>query len=142
MFKKDNMTLFLIVLVFIFFLITYALKVPYYSYKIEKYEDDNKLIEKDKLQVNLGVQGPDVTVEPTKIEFADYKDLPSVNGNSDGPKSLFMMAFNKCAPEYCENNNSPYTCSGGCVRFTDEQRNFVGSRGLNSRTNKCDGKEY
>ncbi len=142
MFKKDNMTIFLIFFVFMFFLITYALKIPYYSYKIENYEDSNKLIDKNNLQINLGVQGPDVNVEPTKIDFADYDDLPSVDGTTNGPKSLFMMSFNKCSPEYCENNNSPYTCSGGCVRLTDDQRNFVGSRGFNSRTSKCNEKEF
>lgn len=45
-----------------------------------------------------------------------------------GPDNLFMFKDNKCKPECC---GSSFSCSGGCVCTTPEQRKFVNERGGN-----------
>jgi hypothetical protein len=47
-----------------------------------------------------------------------------------GMDNLFMFKDNQCKPECC---SSSFSCSGGCVCSTVEQRNFINSRG-NNRT--------
>jgi hypothetical protein len=46
-----------------------------------------------------------------------------------GPDSLFMFKNNQCKPECC---GSSFSCGGGCVCTTPEQRQYVASRGGNS----------
>tara|TARA_B100000963_G_C22489242_1_gene608464 strand:+ start:107 stop:493 length:387 start_codon:yes stop_codon:yes gene_type:complete len=43
----------------------------------------------------------------------------------EGEERLFMFGKNKCSPECCP---STYTCSGGCVCTTEEQRNRIHRR--------------
>ncbi len=45
-----------------------------------------------------------------------------------GPDNLFMFKNNQCKPECC---GASFSCSGGCVCTTPEQRNFINSRGGN-----------
>jgi hypothetical protein len=45
-----------------------------------------------------------------------------------GPDSLFMFKNNQCKPECCP---SSYTCDGGCVCSTPDQRQVIASRGGN-----------
>ena len=45
-----------------------------------------------------------------------------------GPDSLFMFKNNQCKPECC---GSTFSCDGGCVCTTPEQRNFINARGGN-----------
>jgi hypothetical protein len=45
-----------------------------------------------------------------------------------GPDNLFMFKDNQCKPECC---GSSYSCDGGCVCTTPEQRKFVNERGGN-----------
>ncbi len=45
-----------------------------------------------------------------------------------GPDNLFMFKDNKCKPECC---GSSYSCDGGCVCTTPEQRKYVNERGGN-----------
>ena len=45
-----------------------------------------------------------------------------------GPDSLFMFKNNQCKPECC---GASFSCGGGCVCTTPEQRQMVASRGGN-----------
>ena len=45
-----------------------------------------------------------------------------------GPDSLFMFKNNQCKPSCCP---SSYTCDGGCVCTTPDQRDVIASRGGN-----------
>lgn len=45
-----------------------------------------------------------------------------------GPDSLFMFKNNQCKPECCP---SSYTCDGGCVCTSPDQRQVIASRGGN-----------
>jgi hypothetical protein len=52
-----------------------------------------------------------------------------------GPDSLFMFENNQCKPECC---GSSFSCDGGCVCTTPQQRQYIASRGGN-RTEPEDG---
>ena len=45
-----------------------------------------------------------------------------------GPDSLFMFKNNQCKPECCD---SSYSCDGGCVCTTPDQRELINTRGGN-----------
>lgn len=45
-----------------------------------------------------------------------------------GPDSLFMFKNNQCKPECCP---SSYSCDGGCVCTSPDQRQVIASRGGN-----------
>ena len=45
-----------------------------------------------------------------------------------GPDNLFMFKDNQCKPECC---GSSFSCDGGCVCTTPEQRDFINHRGGN-----------
>lgn len=45
-----------------------------------------------------------------------------------GPDNLFMFKDNQCKPECC---GASYSCDGGCVCSTPEQRDFINTRGGN-----------
>jgi hypothetical protein len=63
---------------------------------------------------------------------------PLVNGAKEfapGPDNLFMFKNNQCKPECC---GSSFSCGGGCVCTTPQQRQFIASRGGN-RTAPDDG---
>ena len=48
-----------------------------------------------------------------------------------GPDSLFMFKNNQCKPECCP---SSYSCDGGCVCTSPDQRQVIASRGGNRTT--------
>lgn len=106
----------------------------------ERFSSDTNLTTlNDRVIVYQGTQVP--TTPPTEVVLEQDPSMPPVDGNPESPKSLFMMAFNKCDPSCCP---STYSCSGGCVCMTDEQKNFIGNRGHNS-ANRCklkDNTEY
>ncbi len=52
----------------------------------------------------------------------------NVDGLESSPTSLFMFKNNQCKPECCPGT---YSCSGGCVCTTKNQRNFIANRGNN-----------
>jgi hypothetical protein len=52
-----------------------------------------------------------------------------------GPDSLFMFKNNQCKPECC---GASFSCDGGCVCTTPQQRDFINQRGGN-RTLPEDG---
>jgi hypothetical protein len=45
-----------------------------------------------------------------------------------GPDSLFMFKNNQCKPECC---GASFSCGGGCVCTTPQQRQYIASRGGN-----------
>jgi hypothetical protein len=45
-----------------------------------------------------------------------------------GPDNLFMFKNNQCKPECC---GSTFSCDGGCVCTTPDQRDFINARGGN-----------
>ena len=45
-----------------------------------------------------------------------------------GPDSLFMFKNNQCKPECC---GASFSCGGGCVCTTPEQRQYIAERGGN-----------
>lgn len=53
--------------------------------------------------------------------------LPSVNGNPNGPRKMFMLAYNQCRPECCP---STYSCDHGCVCTNKQQREYLAKRGV------------
>jgi hypothetical protein len=56
------------------------------------------------------------------MPLSDFKDAPL----EDGQQQMFMFAKNKCSADCCP---STYTCSGGCVCTTEQQRNLINKRG-------------
>ena len=62
------------------------------------------------------------TLLRTDMPLADFKDAPL----EDGQRQMFMFAKNKCIPDCCP---STYTCAGGCVCTTGEQRHLINKRG-------------
>ena len=99
----------------------------------------NDLLTPNDVIVYQGVSVP--TTQPSKVVYDTHESLPTVDGATTGPKSMFMMAFNKCDPSCCP---STYTCGGGCVCMTDKQKDFIGKRGNNSAS-RCalkDNVEY
>jgi hypothetical protein len=134
-------TLFVIVFLFIFFLILYsAMHSETFGLSFGRYEKfqtattASQLTPQDKVVVYQGVSVPDAP--PTAVTWDKDPSAPSVDGKSDSPSAMFMMAFNKCDPSCCP---STYSCGGGCVCMTKEQQDFVGSRGSNNKTTKCGG---
>ena len=51
-----------------------------------------------------------------------------------GPDNMFIFKNNQCKPECC---GSTFSCDGGCVCTTPDQRNFINARGGN-RTGASD----
>jgi hypothetical protein len=59
----------------------------------------------------------------------DAVNAPPVDGKTGSPQDLFMFAHNQCRPECCP---SAFSCSGGCVCVTDQQKQLLSYRGHNS----------
>ena len=59
-------------------------------------------------------------------ELIDY-NVPSVDGLKDSKyKSSFLFKYNQCSPDCCP---STYSCDGGCICTTEQQREFIARRG-------------
>ena len=71
-------------------------------------------------------QGTSVPFEPGKIPTQINTNGTSVTGLSTDPKSMFMFSYNKYGPQCCP---STYSTSSGCVCMTEQQKNFINSRG-------------
>lgn len=137
--KKQSMgsvsNIFLIVLLIVFFMLLYVYgSNPMMFYEKFAPSDKNTLIPSDQLAVYQGNTLPDTEFAP--INFDKDESLPTVDGKEGSDKAMFMMAFNKCDPSCCP---STYSCSGGCVCMTDDQKNFIGTRGANNKSTKCSG---
>ena len=58
---------------------------------------------------------------------------PTVDGTKDTPQKLTMFANNKVNFKCC--GESPFTTSSGCICLTDNQKEFIRSRGFNKNYN-------
>ena len=102
---------------------------PYDGLCISSNPISNKdLIKNEELVTLLGVQGP--------MEILTSQDVlkgPTVDGTKDTPQKLTMFANNKVNFKCC--GESPFTTSSGCICLTDNQKEFIRSRGFNKNYN-------
>ena len=93
-----------------------------------KSPDNTALIPNDALFSYLSSQGP------LKPVFSDNSALfgPTIDGQPGSPKKMFMFANNRTSPNCCPGT---YSTSTGCVCTTENQRNFIASRGNQGPTN-------
>jgi len=75
-------------------------------------------------------QGTPLGLEEQPSYVPHYSNGPSVDGTEKTPNQMFMLAYNECKPECCP---STFSCDGGCVCTSKNQRNFINQRG-NNRT--------
>ena len=76
---------------------------------------------------NIHINYPNSSVTKKYLGTDKTQKYPSVNCNSNDPrKSMFMFSYNKCHPNCCP---SPYSCSGGCVCLSNEQKKCLSNRG-------------
>ena len=87
-----------------------------------KSPDNTALIPNDALFSYLSSQGP------LKPVFTDNSALfgPPIDGQKGSAKKMFMFANNRSSPNCCP---STYSTSTGCVCTTENQRDFIASRG-------------
>jgi len=110
--------------------------IPFITQTLEKYSEKtskdnlNELIPQKKLAVYQGVTANNI---PSKsIDFEEDEMKPSVDGSPNGPRSLFMFAYNKVSPDCCIGERSGgYSTNGGCVCITDKQKQYFSE---NSKT--------
>ena len=89
----------------------------------KKSPDNTELLSNDQLFTYLGSQGP------LKMALSDQAALsgPSITGKKGAPEKLSMFANNQASLSCCP---STYSTSTGCVCTTEDQRNFINSRGV------------
>jgi hypothetical protein len=87
-----------------------------------KSPDNTALIPNDALFTYLSSQGP------LKPVFTDNSALtgPSLDGHPESAKKMFMFANNRTSPNCCPGT---FSTSTGCVCTTENQRDFIASRG-------------
>ena len=91
---------------------------------------DAKLLNNIKFTTPVGLQG-------RYVPDSDHvKTMPTVDGKKDSPRSLFAFTYNQCHPDCCP---STYSCDHGCVCTTEQQRNFINSRGRNRNSDVYPG---
>ena len=93
-----------------------------------KSPDNTALIPNDALFSYLSSQGP------LKPVFTDNSALfgPPIDGQDGSDKKMFMFANNRTSPNCCPGT---YSTSTGCVCTTENQRDFIASRGKQGPTN-------
>tara|TARA_B100001094_G_scaffold100811_1_gene96974 strand:- start:172 stop:723 length:552 start_codon:yes stop_codon:yes gene_type:complete len=93
-----------------------------------KSPDNTALIPNDALFSYLSSQGP------LKPVFSDNSALfgPTIDGQPGSPKKMFMFANNRTSPNCCPGT---FSTSTGCVCTTENQRDFIASRGNQGPTN-------
>ena len=91
--------------------------------KSEAYTNTSfELIDPKRLAV---IQGLSSTFPNKALEFEDDTSKPSVDGTPNGPKSMFLFAFNKASPECCVNGKgNGYSSSSGCICLSDNQKKY------------------
>jgi len=60
--------------------------------------------------------------------YTSPNEAPTAPPGEVGPDNMFMFKNNQCKPSCC---GASYSCSGGCVCTTPEQRDYINSRGGN-----------
>ena len=88
-----------------------------------KSPDDTSLVPNDTLYSYLGSQGP------VKMRLSDQSALigPPIDGVKGSAEKKFMFANNKSSLACCP---STFSTSTGCVCTTENQRDFIASRGV------------
>ena len=91
---------------------------------VSKYVKQNNvsLASKDELCV---YQGSELPLKCNKTLHSGMG--PSITGVEGDDQNLFMLYRNKSSPECCP---STFSTSTGCVCTTEEQRNYINSRGM------------
>lgn len=136
---------FIITALLVFFMLLYIYvgiptSIQIAQRNIENYKDSvNELIPLDNIMVIQGNGVPDISDGTITFDQND-PSASSVDGTPNSPKSLFAFAYNKCDINCCE--GSPYSCNGGCVCFTPEQKKYLSNRGQNNKFDKCSFDEY
>jgi hypothetical protein len=115
---------FLITLLLVFFMLLYAYVSYKPRYRHESFSEASQWnLWPPETVVNIQGNGvPPEDLKPTQIDMTD-PSTQSVDGTPDGPKSMFMFAYNKCDVSCCD--KSPYSCTGGCVCLTDDQKKMI-----------------
>lgn len=131
-----NYFLILVLIVFFMLLYVYVGTIKKETFREEK---ANQLLSPDKIAIIQGNGVPDKDMGSIVFDENDPA-AQSVDGTEKGPKSMFVFAYNKCDINCC--NDSPYSCNGGCVCLTDDQKVFLSGRGYNNKYNKCSKEEY
>lgn len=127
--KTINITS-ILVLSFVAIISFFTRTMEGYSESDSKNNNLNELIPKKKLAVYQGVTANNIPLKP--IDFEEDEMKPSVDGSSNGPRSLFMFAYNKVSPDCCLGERSGgYSTNGGCVCITDKQKQYFSE---NSKT--------
>ena len=96
-----------------------------------KSPDNTSLIPNDALFTYLSSQGP------LKPVFSDNSALfgPPIDGQDGSAKKMFMFANNRSSPNCCPGT---FSTSTGCVCTTENQRDFIASRGNQGPVNLQD----
>ena len=75
---------------------------------------------------------PDKDGNPYQLDL----NLPSVTGDKNDPKAMFMFAHNQSHPDCCP---STYSTSTGCVCLTKKQMEHLSKRGGNQKNDSYPG---
>lgn len=86
-----------------------------------------KISGRDKLLPNIIIPSPN-GIDYQLTEDSTSYNFPTVDGDPNSPRHMFMMAHNQSSPDCCP---STFSTSRGCVCLTDKQKQFIGSRGGN-----------
>ena len=103
---------------------------------------ESKVKEKREGFANLSPAGAKNVYEPmgpfdnVKLQTGNSSDWRYTKPNEPlngpeveiGPDSLFMFKNNQCKPECC---GSSFSCDGGCVCTSPQQRDYINTRGGN-----------
>jgi hypothetical protein len=76
-------------------------------------------------------QGTPMDLSPTAMNPDPDTSGTSLDGTKNTENSMFMFARNQCKPECCP---ATFSCDGGCVCTTPQQRAFINQRGNNRTT--------
>lgn len=95
------------------------------NHKWRKPHNKNLVLEKE-IHTSHGVSNSINSLEERDGKLIDY-NVPSVDGLQNSKyKSSFLFKYNQCSPDCCP---STYTCDGGCICTTEQQREFIARRG-------------
>ena len=86
---------------------------------------DNSILSNEDIITYFGVKVP-----AEIVSSQDVLTVQTVDGTKDTPQKLTMFANNKASINCC--GESPFMTSMGCVCLTENQREFIRSRGLNT----------
>ncbi len=140
MISRDTFLLTTLIVFFILVIVFFVMKFPSKNHNVfqekhmetfKQFEEENKLLSPYKMVYVSGNGVPDQEMKPIVYDQGDPASQ-SVDGTGDAPKSLFPFAFNKCDVSCCD--DSAFSCNGGCVCLTPEQKKmFNGSQKCSRR---------